>query len=61
MTKENEYINCPMNEEQFTVFYDELMKAEVVKPKDFEEKFLRDVCLLRKWQEEENKLYCLDL
>lgn len=50
-----------MNEEQFTVFYDELMKAEVVKPKDFEEKFLRDVCLLRKWQEEENKLYCLDL
>ena len=36
---ENEYINCPMNEEQFNVFYDELMKAEVVKPKDFEEKF----------------------
>ena len=31
---ENEYINCPMNEEQFNVFYDELMKAEVVKPKD---------------------------
>lgn len=28
-----------MNEEQFNVFYDELMKAEVVKPKDFEEKF----------------------
>ena len=25
--------------EQFNVFYDELMKAEVVKPKDFEEKF----------------------
>ena len=36
---ENEYINCPMNEEQFNVFYDELMEAEVVKPKDFEEKF----------------------
>ena len=36
---ENEYINCPMNEEQFNVFDDELMKAEVVKPKDFEEKF----------------------
>lgn len=36
---ENEYINCPMTEEQFNTFYDELMKAEVVKPKDFEEKF----------------------
>ena len=32
-----EYINCPMDEEQFDRFYDELMKAEVVKPKDFEE------------------------
>lgn len=36
---ENEYINCPMNEEQFNRFYDELMNAQVVKPKDFEEKF----------------------
>lgn len=36
---DNEYINCPMNEEQFDAFYDELMKAQVVKPKDFEEKF----------------------
>lgn len=36
---ENEYINCPMNEDEFHLFYDELMKAEVVKPKDFEEKF----------------------
>lgn len=34
-----EYINCPMNEEQFDYFYEELMKAEVVKPKDYEEKF----------------------
>lgn len=34
-----EYINCPMNEEEFNAFYDELMKAEVVKPKEFEEKF----------------------
>lgn len=36
---ENEYINCPMTEEEFNLFYDELMKAEVVKPKDFGEKF----------------------
>lgn len=34
-----EYINCPMNEEQFDHFYEELMNAEVVKPKDYEEKF----------------------
>ena len=36
---ENEYINCPMTEDEFNLFYDELMKAEVVKQKDFEEKF----------------------
>lgn len=36
---ENEYINCPMTEDEFNLFYDKLMKAEVVKPKDFEEKF----------------------
>lgn len=36
---DNEYINCPMNEDEFHLFYDELMKAQVVKPKDFEEKF----------------------
>lgn len=36
---EAEYINCPMDESQFDVFYDALMSAEVVKPKEFEEKF----------------------
>lgn len=36
---DNEYINCPMNEEQFNLFYEELMNAQVVKPKEFEEKF----------------------
>ena len=36
---EAEYINCPMNEDEFNAFYDALIKAEVVKPKDFEEKF----------------------
>ncbi len=36
---EAEYINCPMNKEQFESFYDELINAEVVKPKEFEEKF----------------------
>lgn len=36
---ENEYINCPMNKEEFDAFYEALINAEVVKPKDFEEKF----------------------
>ncbi len=36
---EAEYINCPMDKEQFEWFYDALIHAEVVKPKDFEEKF----------------------
>lgn len=36
---DNEYINCPMNEEQFESFYNALINAKVVKPKDFEEKF----------------------
>ncbi len=36
---EAEYINCPMTEEEFEAFYDALIQAEVVKPKDFEEKF----------------------
>ncbi len=34
-----EYINCPMDHEQFDAFYDALIHAEVVKPKEFEEKF----------------------
>jgi methylenetetrahydrofolate--tRNA-(uracil-5-)-methyltransferase len=34
-----EYINCPMTKEQFDAFYDALMGAECVVPKDFEEKF----------------------
>lgn len=36
---EAEYINCPMTKEQFEQFYHALIEAEVVKPKDFEEKF----------------------
>lgn len=36
---DNEYINCPMTKEQFEAFYEALVSAEVVKPKDFEEKF----------------------
>lgn len=57
---ENEYINCPMTENEFNLFYDELMKAEVVKPKEFEEKFFEGCMHLKKWQEEVSKLYYLD-
>lgn len=34
-----EYINCAMDEAQFDAFYDALMSAEVVKPKEFEKFF----------------------
>lgn len=36
---DGEYINCPMTKEEFENFYNELINAQVVKPKDFEEKF----------------------
>lgn len=36
---DNEYINCPMDEQEFNAFYDAVVNGEVVKPKDFEEKF----------------------
>lgn len=36
---DGEYINCPMNKEEFEAFYEALITSEVVKPKDFEEKF----------------------
>ena len=36
---EAEYINCPMTEAEFNAFYEALIHAEVVKPKEFEEKF----------------------
>jgi methylenetetrahydrofolate--tRNA-(uracil-5-)-methyltransferase len=36
---ESDYINCPMNKEQFDAFYDALINAETVKPHDYEEKF----------------------
>ncbi|MDE6952572.1 MAG: methylenetetrahydrofolate--tRNA-(uracil(54)-C(5))-methyltransferase (FADH(2)-oxidizing) TrmFO [Erysipelotrichales bacterium] len=34
-----EYINCPMTKDEFDAFYHELIRAEVVKPHDYEEKF----------------------
>lgn len=34
-----DYINCPMSKEEFEKFYDALIHAEVVKPKEFEEQY----------------------
>ncbi len=34
-----DYINCPMNKEQFEAFYEALIHAETVPVKDFEEKY----------------------
>lgn len=41
----DDYINCPMDEEQFQRFYDELMAAELVELKDFEEGLFFEGCL----------------
>jgi methylenetetrahydrofolate--tRNA-(uracil-5-)-methyltransferase len=32
----SDYINCPMNKEQYELFIDEIIKAEKVEPKEFE-------------------------
>lgn len=32
----NDYINCPLNKEQYETFIDEIIRAEKVEPKDFE-------------------------
>ncbi len=39
------YLNCPMTESEFNVFYDALVSAEVVKPKDFEEEIFFEGCM----------------
>lgn len=40
-----DYINCPMNEEEFTHFYEELIQAEVATPKDFEKEIFFEGCI----------------
>ncbi|TLG72566.1 methylenetetrahydrofolate--tRNA-(uracil(54)-C(5))-methyltransferase (FADH(2)-oxidizing) TrmFO [Culicoidibacter larvae] len=39
------YINCPMNEEEFNAFYDALVTAETVEPKDFEQAIFFEGCM----------------
>lgn len=33
---DGDYLNCPMNEDQYNAFYEALLRAEKVQPKDFE-------------------------
>ncbi|MDF9824394.1 methylenetetrahydrofolate--tRNA-(uracil-5-)-methyltransferase [Breznakia sp. PF5-3] len=40
-----DYINCPMTKEEFDQFYQELINAEVVKPKDFEDEKFFEGCM----------------
>ncbi|MDF2699219.1 MAG: gid [Haloplasmataceae bacterium] len=39
------YLNCPMTEEEFNHFYDELISAECVNPKDFEKEIYFEGCM----------------
>ncbi len=42
---EKDYVNCPMTEEEYFRFREELIKAEKVKPKDFEKEIHFEGCL----------------
>ncbi|SHJ59304.1 methylenetetrahydrofolate--tRNA-(uracil-5-)-methyltransferase [Anaerobranca californiensis DSM 14826] len=42
---DGEYINCPMNEEQYQKFYHELINAEVVPIKEFEKEIYFEGCM----------------
>ncbi len=41
----DDYLNCPMTEEQYNGFYDALMTAERVQPKDFEKVPYFEACI----------------
>lgn len=41
----HDYINCPMTTEEFDRFYEELINAEVIVPKDFEKEIYFEGCM----------------
>lgn len=41
----DDYLNCPMSEEQYDTFYDTLMAAEKVQPKEFEKTPYFEACI----------------
>lgn len=42
---DDDYINCPMNKEEFTAFYQELINAKVVPLKEFEKEVYFEGCM----------------
>jgi methylenetetrahydrofolate--tRNA-(uracil-5-)-methyltransferase len=42
---ENDYFNCPLTKDEYDVFYQELLKAEKVIPKDFEKAIYFEGCM----------------
>lgn len=40
-----DYINCPMNKDEYQIFYDALVGAEIVKLKDFENRKVFEGCM----------------
>jgi len=42
---EDDYINCPMDKEQYELFYNELVKAETAPIKEFEKEILFEGCM----------------
>ncbi len=41
----NDYLNCAMTKDEYDIFYQELIKAEVHKPKDFEKEVYFEGCM----------------
>ena len=41
----DDYINCPMNEAQYEIFWQELCKGEIVQPKEFEKEVFFEGCM----------------
>lgn len=41
----DDYFNCPLTEEEYKIFYEELLKAEKVQPKDFEKAVYFEGCM----------------
>ena len=40
-----DYLNCPMNETEYNLFYEQLISAEVCKPKEFEKEIYFEGCM----------------
>lgn len=43
--KGSDYLNCPMNREEYDAFYEALLKAELAEIRDFEKKLVFEGCL----------------